>query len=427
MTHELDLDALRGRWSAIDTRLDASLEFDLATLRAALSQRMHAAFRRHSAWLLAALAFDAAALLALAAFGVAHLHEPAMAASALALALLMTMEAATDVHAWRTLRRFDFDAPVLEVRARLAALRARRLRTTGAFILFSVALWWPFVAVLFEGLFGVDLYRVLHWSVPAINLGVGLLLVPLAAWFGRLLMRRYRGQAGFEQFLDDAAGKSWSAASSRWNAYADTDAAIARGDGAALLGSQVDREELLRAVAAPLRALRRALWLGIALTALPLLAIALFNMGHGGVARFLVPGLLLHLLCIAHMVANIAHLHAVRRLEFGAAPARLAATVTWMAQRRERLAHWTLVLAPLFVLPACVVLAKAAFGIDLFAALPGGAWLAGLAIAGGASVALARAQPRITSPLLSAICTGCLRRSRALAAALAAYPRHDSG
>ncbi|MBB5208056.1 hypothetical protein [Chiayiivirga flava] len=427
MTHELDLDALRGRWSAIDTRLDASLELNLAALRASLSQRMHAAFRRHSAWLLAALAFDAVALLLLAMFGIAHRNEPAHALGALALLLLMAMEAATDVHAWRTLRRFDFDAPVLEVRARLAALRARRLRTTGAFILFSVALWWPFVAVLFEGLFGVDLYRVLHWSVPAINLGVGLLLVPLAAWIARLLARRYRGDAGFEQFLDDAAGKSWSAASNRWSAYADTTAAIARGDGAALLQSQVDRESLLRGVAAPLRSLRHSLWLGIALTALPLLAIALFNMGHGGVARFLVPGLLLHLLCIAHMVANIAHLHAVRRLEFGAPPARLAAAVTWMAQRRERLARWTLVLAPLFVLPAAVVLTKAAFGIDLFVALPPGLWLAVGVAAACASLLLARARARFAAPLLAAIGTGCLGSSRRLADALAAHAPADTG
>lgn len=426
MNNGFDLDTLRGNWKAIDTRLDDSLELDLARLRASLSQRMRSAFRRHSAWLLGALVFDALALVALVAFGLTYWNAPAQALSALALSLLMAMETATDVDAWRTLRTLDFDAPVLAVRARLAALRARRLRTTGAFILFSIALWFPFVGVLVLGLTGIDLFGVLHWSVFVGNLVFGLLFVPFGAWIGRVIARRFRDSAGYEQFLDDTAGKSWSVAARRWNTYADAEARVADGEGATLLRAQAGRDAPARDVAAPLRALRRALWLGIVLAVPPILAVALFNATHGGIARFLVPGLLLHFFFLAHLVANIAHLHAVKRLDLGASPLQLATAIDWMATRRTWLARWTLVLAPLFAFPLAIVIGEAGFGVDVIATVPALAQLAAVILAGTASFTLFRLRERFGSQLLNTICTGCLRRSRALRDALLAQHR-DSG
>lgn len=427
MNTGLDLDALRGRWGALDRPLDDSLEFDLAALRASLSQRMHSAFRRHSQWLVVALVFDALALAALLVFGIAHWNVPVFALSALALWLVVLMEAGTDLNQWRVLRTLDFDAPVLDVRERLAALRTRRLRTTGAVILFSIALWFPFLIVLVKGVFGGDLYAVLHWSVLVGNIAFGLLFIPLGAWIGRIVARRFRGSAGFEQFLDDAAGKSWSAANNRWTSYAQTEEMVARGDAAMLLRHHADRDALAKQFARPLGALKRSLWLGIGLAIAPMLLVAWFNAQQGGDARFLVPGLLLHFYLLVHMVANIAHLHAVKRLDLDAPPQRLATTLAWMATRRERLARWTLVLVPLFLLPAAIVLGKALFDVDLFAAVPAGAQFAALAVAVAASIALARTKPDVAAPLLAAICTGCLQRSRDLGDALVATSPADTG
>lgn len=427
MNTGLDLEALRGRWGALDSRLDDTLEFDLAALRASLSQRMRSAFRRHSAWLLAALVFDALALLGLLVFGIAHWNVPVYALSALALGLVACMEAGTDLNEWRTLRALDFDAPVLVVRDRLAALRARRLRTTGALMLFSIALWFPFLAVLVKGVFGGDLLAVLHWSVLAGNIVFGLVFIPLGVWISRIVARRFRGSAGFEQFLEDAAGKSWSAANNRWAAYSDTEAVIACGDAATLLRDPADRDALAKQFARPLAALARSLWLGIALAIVPMLFMAWFNAQHGGNVRFLLPGLLLHFFFLVHMVANIVHLHAVKRLDLVAPPQRLATSLEWMATRRTRLARWALVLSPLFLLPAAMVLGKAMFGADLFAALPTAAQIGGAMAAIAASLVLARTKSDFAAPLIEAICTGCLKRSRSLSSAITATSTADTG
>ena len=427
MNTGLDLDALRGRWGALDRPLDDTLAFDLAALRASLSQRMRSAFRRHSQWLVAALAFDALALLGLLVFGIAHWNVPVFALSALALWLVVLMEAGTDLNQWRVLRTLDFDAPVLAVRERLAALRTRRLRTTGAFILFSIALWFPFLIVLVKGLFGGDLYAVLHWSVLVGNIAFGLLFIPLGAWIGRIVARRFRGSAGFEQFLDDAAGKSWSAANNRWATVVQTEEMVARGETASLLRDHADRDALAKQFARPLGALKRSLWFGIVLAIAPMLLVAWFNAQQGGNARFLVPGLLLHFYFLVHMVANIAHLHAVKRLDLGAPPQRLATSLAWMSTRRMRLACWAMVLSPLFLLPAAIVLGKAVFGVDLLATVPAGAQFTALAVAIAASVALARTTPDFAAPLLAAICTGCLQRSRVLSDELLATSPDDTG
>jgi hypothetical protein len=379
MNTGLDLDALRGRWGALDRPLDDSLEFDLAALRASLSQRMHSAFRRHSQWLVVALVFDALALAALLVFGIAHWNVPVFALSALALWLVVLMEAGTDLNQWRVLRTLDLDAPVLDVRERLAALRTRRLRTTGAVILFSIALWFPFLIVLVKGVFGGDLYAVLHWSVLVGNIAFGLLFIPLGAWIGRIVARRFRGSAGFEQFLDDAAGKSWSAANNRWTSYAQTEEMVARGDAAMLLRHHADRDALAKQFARPLGALKRSLWLGIGLGHRTDAAGGMVQLAAGRRTRaFSCRACCCTSTCSWHMVANIAHLHAVKRLDLGAPPQRLATTLAWMATAaRAAGAAGTLVLAPLFLLPAAIVLGKALFDVDLFAAIPAGAQFAG--------------------------------------------------
>ena len=414
MNTPIDLDALRGQWGALDRRIDNSLELDVAALRASLSRDVYSAFRRHSHWLLVALVFDAVALLALMVFGLAHLHLPVYATSALALTLLMTMEAATDIHAWRTLRTLDFNAPVLAVRQCLSALRARRLRTTGAFILFSIALWFPFLLVLVKGVFGGDLARVLHWSVLVGNIVFGLLLIPFGAWIGRRVAQRLRGNVGFEQFLDDAAGKSWSAANHRWDAYARSEERIARGEAASLLRAQSGGDAIAPHIAQPLAALKRALGMGIVLAALPVCVIAVFNATHGGQVRFLLPGLLLHFACLAQMVANIAHLHAVRRMDLHDDPARTANTLAWMVTQRLRLVRVTWTALPLLCLAAVVVLGKAIFAIDVYGALGAKTSLAAIATAAAGCWWMSRVRIDASSRVAHVLCSGVIGRSDAL-------------
>ena len=418
-TASFDLDALRQRWAALDCGIDAQLAFDPAALRDALSRRVRSAFRRHSAWLLVGLVADAVALAGLVACAVLLRESPALWLSAVAVLLLVVMETATDVDAWRRLRALDFDAPVLAVRDTLARLRARRLRTTGVIVLGSVALWLPLLCVSMAVAFGVDLYRHVHWSVFAVNIVAGLVLLPFGAWIGGGLARRFGGRPGFERMLDDSAGHHWRVARERWETLADTDALVARGDAAALVAMDAAQRQRLHAMAQPLAALRRSLWTGIVVLVPLLLGVALFNVTHGGQVRALVPGLVLHFALLVHLVANIAHLQAVRRLDVGGDVGRVIASLRWMARRREVLARVTVVVAPWLVLPLGVVVGRVVGGVDVVGVVPVG-WLIGVVVACvGASVVLLRVR---SERWFDVVCCGALRRSRVLANELRRLP-----
>jgi hypothetical protein len=431
MNRELDLDTLRGRWNALDRHLDASLELDVASLRRALSEHMHSAFRRHSRWLLAALAFDVCTLLAIIVFGAANRHDWPYVLCAAALLLPMLLQTATDLNQWRVLRQLDLDAPVLDVRVRIDALRSRRLRTIGMILLLSLLLWTPLVFVLSKGLFGFDLYRVLHWSVLAVNLALGVAFIPLGAWIGRHIARRFRGSAGYEQFLDDAAGKSWSEASTRWDAYSSLNKEIDRDDAAQVLASHAQQLAQARAIAPQLRALKRSQGFGIALAIVPMLLLAAFNARHGGMPYFIVSGVLLHLVFVAKMVACIAHLSALSRLDLAAAPERVAASLDWMAAQHARLVRAIIVMMPVLALAAAIVLAKALTNLDLPAIVPATWQIATAAFALAATLWLARSSrrqaDRFAPRIVEALCLGTRQRTRAVITALLSPSRRDSG
>ena len=77
---------------------------------------------------------------------------------------------------------------------------------------------------------------------------------------------------------------------------------------------------------------------------------------------------------------NILHLNFLARLDYGQAPQRLRALFDDMAALRERVARFSLAVAPLAALLLIQVLGKATFGVDASAAV-------GVALGGGLLVA----------------------------------------
>ncbi len=429
MNNELDLDVLRGQWHALDDRLDASLELDVAALRRTLSDRMRSAFRRHSRWLFVSLIFDAAAVAALLVFTFAQGGDLPYLLSAIALLLGLSVQVATDINEWRVLRRLDFDAPVVEVRASIAGVRSRRLRTTGMILLLAVALWTPFVLVTFRGVFGIDLYRALPWSVLAANFALGIAIIPLGFWLGRMIDRHFRDSSGYAQFIDDAAGRSWNAAAGSWNAYAHLRDELDTNEVSQILATRTRRLEQAGRIAMPLRRLKRAQKSGIALAIVPIILLATFNITHGGMPLLIASGVLLHLACVAIMVANIAHLGALARLDLAATPSFLAERLEWMASQRERFARGLLVIAPLLAIPLTLVIGQGVFGIDLTTRMP---WPVGIAVGTIAMIVawwLARRSRRdpghFAQRVVDALCVDTRRHTRAAIAVLLA-PRSDS-
>ena len=385
-----DLDALRGRWAAANRTIDANLHLDADAMRQALISRSRRAFRRHGYGLVAGMVAMGSITTALALFVVSHRADALYLLCALPLLALSLAELVVDLRQARTLARLDLGAPTLTVRSTLQALRTRRLAVTKWIFLTSVLLWWPAIAVLLKGLFGADLLRGLPPSFWWVNLVVGVVFFPLAGGLGHAIARRFGARRGFQRFLDEVAGRSWNRATQAYEAQTDFEQVLDAGDEIAL------QQRLARPAARPpmlgplLRALRWRLIAGIALSVTAMLAVGAFNAQHGGQWRFIVPGIVLNLFCVAQLVPGILHSVFLSRLDYRRDAASLRAECEDMAALRRRVAHVSLSLAPVIALLLAQVLAKAIAGIDLIGTLgPWGSALA-LATALGASAWLLR-------------------------------------
>jgi len=408
-----DLDVLRGRWTAASRRVDQHLQLNVAAMRTALSERTERAFRRHSRWLLAALVGGGATVLALTAFIVAQRHDALYVVCAVPLLALLLTEFIVDLRQWRTLARLDFTTPVLTLLATLDTLRARRLRITKCIFLTSVLLWWPAIAVLLRGLFGADLLRGVDPSVWWVSLAVGVLFIPLGGAIAHLVSRRFGTRPGFQRFLDEVAGNSWSRAQREFDAHVQFERDVESGDLDRVAAAARPRGTLPPMLVAPLRSLRWRIVAGIVLCVGAMLAIGLFNAMHGGQWQFIVPGIVLNLVCVAQLVPGILALSWTARLDYGAPGIDLVAALSGRLALRARVARATLIGTPLIAVLLAQVLMRATLGVDLFDML-GVVKLALTALAaiaaGGALYRVAPRQPE--SALLNAFALGALSSIR---------------
>lgn len=381
----IEWEGMRTRWQSAGRDVDAQLRLDVAAVRAALQGRRTQAFRRHSRGLMFALAGGALVMALLLAFIAANLDDWRYVLMATALLALSAAEAVVDWRQWQVLSRLDFDRPLLQVRAELDGLRARRLSMTKWIFLAAFPLWLPMILVAMKGLFGVDLLRVIPANVFWINQIATLAFIPVFLAVAHWLMRRYARRPGFQHFLDDLAGGSWRKAREAFDAddrFEDT----LQSQGPELALAQRLPAPPPAVLAVPLRALRQRLIATICVFAVCIMGTGLFNAQHGGDWPFLVPGVILHLTLITGMVAAILHLTLLARSDYSLTRDALASQIAGYAALRLRVARGLLVVSPITVLVAAQVVGKAIAGINLMALVP---WPAMLVVAAASAIALA--------------------------------------
>lgn len=407
-----DLEQLRARWAEQGRHIDDRLVLDVDAVRAMLDRRTSAAFAWHRRRRVLGLVIGGSCLAALLAFMAAHWGQWDWVKMGGLLLPLLAAEMVIDLREWLALRRLDLGAPVVQVRQTMDRLRWRRLRLVKGYMLFSVLLWWPFVLVLFKGLFGADLLRWLPPVVLLANLAIGLAFIPLALAAAWCLDRWLGHTPGWQRFLDDSVGMTWRKANDEFAVRETFEAAVADGSLEEVLASSLVPEDIRN----ELKELRRYLLTGILGCAALVVLFGLFNATHGGQARYLVPGILLLWCSLIHMVAQILNRQALSQLAGGIVVLR--ERLSAMMAMRRRVALATVVLSPLVAIPLCVVMGEAAFGIDLIRSLPLAAH-AGVALLAASASALLwrriRRDPGGFAPkLVDAICFGFLGRAQLL-------------
>jgi hypothetical protein len=204
----MELDELKIAWQALEARVDAGLDRNLALLRELKLDKTRSALR----WLrfppLLALAQSVVAALLLDLFLATHLHEAGFVIPALLLQVVVLYSIVTGCRQLMTIARIDYSAPVIATQRTLGELRASRIRDMQRILLLSPLLWTPLVIVLAKGLLGIDLYRGYGATWLAWNLVFGLAVIPLAILIARRYAGRLRGSRFMQRLADDIAGRS---------------------------------------------------------------------------------------------------------------------------------------------------------------------------------------------------------------------------
>lgn len=385
-----DLDSLRGRWARASKRLDANLHLDVAAMRAGLAARTQRSVRFQFPCLAFELLLDLTLVGALVVFIVTHGRDPLYLASGLTLLAFPLTGMVLATMQWRTMAHLDYTAPAQALRARLDAIRHRRVRLSQAILYAAVPLWWPAVAVVFMGLFGIDLLRGLPLSIHVVTFFVGGVILVVGLPLGRWVARRYGARPGYQEFLDDVAGMGWRTLRGRLDDQARFERDLHEDGAARALDARRAPPPLPVEAFPALNRLQHRLLLAACFYAGLILLTGAFNALHGGQWALLVPGVLLNLAWVAQMVAAIVLRVSLLRLDPHLPRADLGRRVTAFAAWHAGIVQRTLVIAPVLGLLLVQVLGEALFGMNIAALLGTGICLGLGLLAIGATVLLAR-------------------------------------
>lgn len=206
----MELDDLKAEWRARDAVLARELRQQSAMLREGVVERRLERIRRRGAMGPFSLVIYIAFLLSFGFYLADNWGRWEFFLPGLLLMVWTIVMGAFTIGEQQQLREVDFSAPVLEIQQKLARLGAARARVFQWAFLTGQILWWiPFFIVVMWGVFGVDLYRVSDFMprFMAINVGVGLALIPVLLWVAHLLGPRLASSVAGRSVLDSVTGR----------------------------------------------------------------------------------------------------------------------------------------------------------------------------------------------------------------------------
>jgi hypothetical protein len=204
----MDLDDLKRRWEAQDSKLDAGLRLNASLLQATVLQKTRGALRWLSVGLWLGLLCNALSVLLLGSFWFDHLHEPRFLIPGVALHLGALALLIAGVHQLWALSQVDYGAPVIEIQRQLGAIRTVREREVKWTLLLAPLAWTPLLIVALKGLLGIDAYATLGAGYLAANVGFGLAVLVLALWIAKRYAARMEGSPWVKALLRSLAGYS---------------------------------------------------------------------------------------------------------------------------------------------------------------------------------------------------------------------------
>jgi len=110
------------------------------------------------------------------------------------------------------LRAIDFGGPILSSQKQLEAIRIAEIRATKWTLLLAPLAWTPFMVVVFQGLFHVDVFATfpVKWLIG--NIVFGLIVIALERWISYRYAERLRNSPRLQRWMRDLNGYNLQAA-----------------------------------------------------------------------------------------------------------------------------------------------------------------------------------------------------------------------
>jgi hypothetical protein len=213
----MNLEELKARLAEQDAKLDQLVRLNTTQVHELQLSKTRSSLR----WLVPGLVIEL--LLAIVGvvwagdFIVGHLREPRFLLPALLVDISLIAFLGSCIRQLVTIAGLDYSLPVVTVQKTLGGLRILRIRTSKWVMMLSFLLWAPLLIVVFESLFGIDLWQVLAaagprdefflaWVVANVLFGLGIVLVAL--WLSHRYANRMDRSPIIKRLMDDFAGRS---------------------------------------------------------------------------------------------------------------------------------------------------------------------------------------------------------------------------
>lgn len=206
---EMNLDLLKAEWDARDARLEQALSLNTNMLRLSLVEQHRRDIAKWG-WVDKYELIAGVPIFIYLLWFMSHFYmDLKFALPCLSMLIWIIVIPILNHQQRHALQDLDFSLPVMSLQKRLSEIKAARLRLfKWAFLLGQIVWFIPFLLVLFQGLFGVDLYvKTQNFIAP--NLVFGVIFIPLAIGISKLLSGRLEGSVRFQAFTDMLAGKDF--------------------------------------------------------------------------------------------------------------------------------------------------------------------------------------------------------------------------
>jgi hypothetical protein len=213
----MNLDDLKTRLAEQDAKLDQVIRLNTTAVREIQISKTKSSLRWLVPGVVLELVLTILAVLWLGSFIFGHLGEPKFLLPALFIDICCIALLGSCIYQLIIVGSLDYSLPVVTVQKELGKLRILRVRATKWTMILSFVLWFPVPIVLFEGLFGVDLWKILGaigdrdgnfvtWVVGNVLFGLAVALVMI--WLWNRYANRVTPSPAIKRLMDAFAGHS---------------------------------------------------------------------------------------------------------------------------------------------------------------------------------------------------------------------------